>query len=141
MATNTSGGTTTSFMNTPQAVDDYYGNVLEDYIYTFDVMANDLGGSAKILWSIDDSTLDGTTGTTGSGDGTYDLLSKDAACVPELSDLGARIWIDSGKIRYDARVFNYLGAGETVTDHFTYAIRLSNGKSSVPSTPSAVTHQ
>ena len=139
MATNTSGGPTTSFMNTPQAVDDYYGNVLEDYIYTFDVMANDLGGNANILWSIDDSTLDGTTGTTSSGDGTYDLLSKDAACVPELSDLGARIWIDSGKIRYDARVFNYLGAGETVTDHFTYAIRLSNGTLSWATVTIAIT--
>jgi VCBS repeat-containing protein len=113
-------------MNTPQAVDDYYA-VYEDCIYSFDVMCNDLGGNAKILWSIDDSTLDGTTGITSSGDGTYDLLSKDAACVPELSDKGARIWIESGKIRYDASVFNYLGAGESVCDKFTYAIRMSNG--------------
>ena len=126
MATNTSGGTTTSFMNTPQAVDDYYA-VYEDCIYSFDVMCNDLGGNAKILWSIDDSTLDGTTGITSSGDGTYDLLSKDAACVPELSDKGARSWIESGTIRYDASVFNYLGAGESVCDKFTYAIRMSNG--------------
>ena len=121
MATNTDGGTTTSFLNSPQAVDDYYA-VYEDCIYSFDVMSNDLGGSAKILWSIDDSTM-----TDDSGSGTYDLLSKDAACVPELSDLGARIWIESGKIRYDASVFNYLGAGQSVCDKFTYAIRLSNG--------------
>ena len=90
MPTNTSGGTTTSFMNTPQAKDDLY-NVYEDCIWTFDVMANDLGGNAKILWSIDDATLDGTTGVALSGDGTYDLLKQDAACVPEFSDLGARI--------------------------------------------------
>jgi VCBS repeat-containing protein len=126
MPTNTGGGTTTSFMNTPQAVDDLY-NVYEDCIWTFDVMSNDLGGNAKIHWSIDDSTLDGTTGLPSSGDGTYDLLSRDAACVPEYSDLGARIWIDSGRIRYDASVFNYLGVGQSVTDHFTYAIRMSNG--------------
>jgi VCBS repeat-containing protein len=121
MATSTDGGTTASFLNSPQAVDDYYA-VYEDCIYSFDVMSNDLGGSAKILWSIDDSTM-----TDDSSSGTYDLLSKDAACVPELSDLGARIWIESGKIRYDASVFNYLGAGQSVCDKFTYAIRLSNG--------------
>ena len=127
MTTNTSGGTTTSFLNTPQAKDDSFSNVFEDNIYTFDVMANDLGGSAKILWSIDDTNLDGTAGVTGSGDGTYDLLSKDAANVPECSDLGAKIWIDAGKIKYDATVFNYLAAGQSVTDRFTYAIRMSNG--------------
>jgi VCBS repeat-containing protein len=108
-------------MNTPQAVDDYYA-VYEDCIYSFDVMANDLGGNAKILWSIDDTAMKDDSGT-----GTYDLLSQDAACVPELSDKGARIWIESGKIRYDASVFNYLGVGESVCDKFTYAIRMSNG--------------
>ncbi len=127
MPTNTSGGTTTSFMNTPQAVDDYFGDVREDYIYCFDVMANDLGGNAKILWSIDDTNLDGTTAVSGSGDGTYDLLKQDAALCPEKSDKGARIWIEAGKIKYDASVFNYLGAGDTICDSFTYAIRLSNG--------------
>ena len=126
MPTNTSGGTTTSFMNTPQAVDDFY-KVVEDCIYTFDVMANDLGGNAKILWSIDDTNLDGTYGVTASGDGTYDLLKQDAALCPEKSDKGARIWIEAGKIKYDASVFNYLGVGQCVTDMFTYAIRLSNG--------------
>ena len=79
MATNTSGGTTTSFMNTPQAVDDYYA-VYEDCIYSFDVMCNDLGGNAKILWSIDDTAMKDDSGT-----GTYDLLSQDTACVPELT--------------------------------------------------------
>ena len=55
MATSTSGGTITSFTNTPQAKDD---NVFlaEDYFlansfYLFDVMSNDLGGKAKVLWS------------------------------------------------------------------------------------------
>ena len=52
MATNTSGGTTASFSNTPQAKDDCFTGY-EDDVFTFDVMANDLGGSAKILWSIE----------------------------------------------------------------------------------------
>ena len=59
--------------------------------------------------------------------GTYDLLTQDGACVPEFSDLGARIWIENGRIRYDASVFNFLGVGESRTDHFTYAIRMANG--------------
>jgi VCBS repeat-containing protein len=108
-------------MNTPQAVDDYY-SVKEDCIYSFDVMSNDLGGSAKILWSIDDTDL------TDDGALAYDLLTQDtAASIPEYSDLGAKISIVSGKIRYDASVFNYLAAGQSVIDTFTYAIRLSNG--------------
>ncbi len=95
---------------------------VEDYIYTFDVMSNDLGGSAKILWSIDDTDM------TDDGALAYDLLTQDtAASVPEYSDLGAKISIVSGKIRYDASVFNYLAAGQSVIDTFTYAIRLSNG--------------
>jgi len=50
MATNTDGGTTESFSNTPQAVDDSYlnaqSNLTEDssVVIYFDVMANDLGG-------------------------------------------------------------------------------------------------
>jgi hypothetical protein len=66
MSTTTpdSGGTATSFSNTPQAKDDYY-NYLEDLLradttlynvatntVTLDVMKNDLGGNAKTLFSV-----------------------------------------------------------------------------------------
>jgi len=71
MATNTSGGTTASFYNTPQAKDDYTC-AYEDGVFCFDVMANDLGGNAKILWSIDDTTM-----TDDSGNGSIDLLTRD----------------------------------------------------------------
>ena len=55
MATSTSGGTITSFANTPQAKDDIV-LLAEDYFvnnsfYLFDVMSNDLGGKAKVLCS------------------------------------------------------------------------------------------
>jgi VCBS repeat-containing protein len=126
MPTNTSGGTTTSFNNTPQAVDDF-GIACEDSIFAFDVMANDLGGNAKILWSIDDADPDGTTVLGGTGDNTIDLLAKDAALCPEFSTLGARIWIENGQIKYDTNGMDSLAAGQTVCDTFTYAIRLSNG--------------
>src|SRR5262249_54812974 len=76
----------------------------------------------------DDTTLDGTTGVSGSSDGTLDLTVKDAVGVCNYSDCGARMWITAdGKVAYDSSIFNYLAAGETKTDHFTYAIRLANG--------------
>jgi VCBS repeat-containing protein len=110
-------------MNTPQAVDDYKA-AYEDGIFTFDVMANDLGGSAKILWSIDDTTM-----TDDSGSGAIDLLTRDGTTtsIPEYSDLGARIWIENGIVKYDSNPIDYLSSGEQVVDKFTYAIRLSNG--------------
>ncbi|TIV43436.1 MAG: hypothetical protein E5V84_01100, partial [Mesorhizobium sp.] len=55
------GGTTTSFSNTPQAQGDVF-NYTEDTavvvsgsqsIILLDVLANDLGGNAKTLYSID----------------------------------------------------------------------------------------
>ena len=67
MATQTTGGgSTTSFSNTPQATNDTFTTALtaagalitltEDNIQPvfFDVMANDLGGNAKTLYSVDD---------------------------------------------------------------------------------------
>ena len=117
MPTNTSGGTTTSLDNTPQAVDDFY-TAGEDQVLYFAVMANDLGGNAKVLWSIDNSSDDGST----------DLVSRDVAGVCEYSELGAKISLTSdGRIKYDTTLLDSLAAGQTVTDQFTYAIRLANG--------------
>ncbi|MCW3797623.1 VCBS domain-containing protein, partial [Sphingomonas sp. BN140010] len=96
----------------------------ENIISYFDVMANDLGGNAKILWSIDD-----TTQTDDSGNGSIDLLTQDglANSVPEYSDLKARISIVNGVVKYDSSSVDFLAAGETAVDKFTYAIRLANG--------------
>src|ERR1043166_3259828 len=83
MATQTTGGgSATSFTNTPQANDDTY-NYLEDLLransslynvatntISLDVMANDLGGNAKALFSVDDG--DGNPITS-----DFDLLYKD----------------------------------------------------------------
>ncbi len=65
--------TLTSFSNTPQAVDDYYYGYNEDWIALiyFDVMANDLGGKAKTLYSLDNGTT------------TTDLLAADTS-IPTL---------------------------------------------------------
>jgi VCBS repeat-containing protein len=122
MATNTSGGSTSSFLTTPQAKDDY-ASAYEDAVFCFDVMANDLGGAAKILWSVDDTNM------TDDNSGTYDLLTKDgtATACPDYSDMGARIWIENGVVKYDSNPIDSLGVGDTAVDKFTYAIRLSNG--------------
>src|SRR5580765_6349097 len=96
MATNTSGGTTASLNNTPQAKDDIF-TTNEDYlgISYFDVMLNDLAGNAKVLWSIDN----------GPGSPT-DLISQDLGraenTLGDKSANGANIWITTdGKVGYD----------------------------------------
>jgi VCBS repeat-containing protein len=130
----------TSFMNTPQAGDDYFYAVTtgltEDSLgMTFlAVMANDLGGNAKTLYSIDDGTNSvGVISPT-------DLLTQDVVRTEALSTdrsaHGASIWITSdGKVGYDAGSLSsafkdqlqHLAAGQFLTDTFTYAIRLGNG--------------
>src|SRR4029078_3333197 len=55
-------GTTTSFNNTPHAGDDFFTaqttGLTEDSLFVtyLAVMANDLGGAAKTLYSLDDGT-------------------------------------------------------------------------------------
>ena len=132
-------GTVTSFGNTPQAQDDLIyattTKLAEDSttaVY-LDVMANDLAGNAKILYSLDD-------GVSAGGIRPTDLLTQDlgriesASC--DFSAHGAHIWITSdGKVGYDPSTWlptfkaqlDALGAGQYLTDTFTYAIRMANG--------------
>ncbi|MFK0268501.1 VCBS domain-containing protein, partial [Pseudomonas asiatica] len=136
--TTTSGGTVTSFSNTPQAKDDVFTtteNLLG--IMYWDVMSNDLGGNAKTLWSIDNADSLSTSTKTYA---PADLLTQDSARAEATSSdtslNGAKIWITSdGKVGYDAATFTSafkaqlqaLATGELLTDSFTYAIRLGNG--------------
>jgi VCBS repeat-containing protein len=138
MTTNPSA---VSIINTPQAADDLFRNtgLTEDALFVtyLDVMANDLGGAAKTLYSVDD-------GTNGVGlISATDLLTKDTVYTGapiggtnDVSAHGARIWITAdGKIGYDAATLSdsfkaqlqVLAAGTFLTDSFTYAIRLGNG--------------
>jgi VCBS repeat-containing protein len=128
-----------SFNNTPQAGDDLFlsggltgTGITEDTlskIVSLNVMANDLGGNAKKLYSIDD-------GIENDGVAGADLLVKDATGAISCSQGGARISITSdGKISYDTGGWSpefkaslaQLGAGESAFDTFTYAIQLGNG--------------
>ncbi len=145
-STPDSGGSTSSFSNTPQAKDDYY-NYLEDLLrndatlynvatntVTLDVMSNDLGGNAKTLFSVEDG--DGNAITA-----DYTLLAKDvgaSGCSPwELTFGGNWVRINNGKIEYriadgsgvpgQGRSIDSLSANQDFNDQFVYAIRLGNG--------------
>ena len=146
MATSTTsgGGTINSFSNTPQAGNDYFVSggtggtgLTEDSpgIKYLSVMANDLGGNAKTLYSLDNGINDGAA--------RPDLLDKDPvlteamrAASMDTSLNGAKIWITAdGKVGYDASCLSAAfkaqlqatAEGGTLTDTFTYAIRLGNG--------------
>lgn len=116
---------TVSYTNTPQATDDTWG-YQEDYfnslgVLTLDVLANDLGGNAKKLYSIDD------------GDGALkDLLTRDpnASTAWEATSDGNLIRLNNGKIEFkfaDGFDVNALKDGELYSDTFVYAIQLGNG--------------
>ena len=119
-------GTTNSFDNTPQATDDVFTVNEDTGLITLNVMANDLGGNAKTLYSIDDGTTSSNTVAP------TDLLIKDSiGGNSDVSAKGARISITAdGKISYDlssVAEFQKLAAGEKGEDSFIYAIRLGNG--------------
>src|SRR5690349_9816033 len=95
---------TTAFTKTPQATDDsftFYENSLSgSYPITLDVMANDLGGNAKALWSIDDGN-----GNVSAVDN--DLLTQDKTYTWEAlsaNNVGAtdKIEIVNGQVVLDA---------------------------------------
>jgi Ca2+-binding RTX toxin-like protein len=131
------GINTTSFSNTPQANGDAY-NYTEDQllssglltvtaqshsVITLNVMANDLGGNAKTLYSIDDGNASFMT----------DLLASNINTGWEVTANGNQIRIVNGKVELDishslgGKTIDGLKAGETITDSFVYSIRLANG--------------
>lgn len=134
MANSTTSVNTTSMYNTPQAVDDFYsvseGNAT--HILTFDVMANDLGGNAKSLYSVTDQTDSGAVNYN-----TSQLITKDTpGGAWEPTERGGSIRINNGKLEYlvssslQASI-DHLGVGETIVDRVTYTIQLANGTLSV----------
>ncbi|MBR0710626.1 VCBS domain-containing protein, partial [Bradyrhizobium liaoningense] len=143
MATQTTGGgTTISFGNTPQAVDDTFTfSATNVGILSISVLANDLGGNAKVLWSVDNATSANANTSPTANYAPADLLTQDTAYASaalgdaqstDTSKLGARIWINAnGSVGYDSTSLSAqlqaLGASDTLTDSFTYAIRLGNG--------------
>src|SRR5215208_7143375 len=87
-------GLKVSVTNTPQATDDVYGS-LEDFSKLLDVLANDLGGTAKQLYSLSkDLTIeDGGTSTAAS-------LISGTPVQTITTNLGAVATIVDGMISY-----------------------------------------
>ncbi len=139
MATQTTGGGgTTSFSNTPQAQGDAYAWTEEQLkssgLYnsttntiTLDVMANDLGGKAKTLWSVDD----------GGSDMMSELLKSNVTTTWERTAAGNWMRIYDGKVEFrlddgsntpgSGRSIDSLSASDHIQDSFYYSIRLGNG--------------
>ncbi|MFC0588252.1 beta strand repeat-containing protein [Novosphingobium aquiterrae] len=136
------GGTTTSFANTPQAKDDSYV-FIEDIlvqnallyntstrVISLDVMANDLGGKAKSLFSIDDGLGNQITDLSQT-----DLLTNQTYSNWQTTAQGNQIRIVNGIVEYrlidrltgQVGDVNTLNAGQLLTDSFSYAIKLGNG--------------
>jgi VCBS repeat-containing protein len=95
--------------NRPQARDDS-GVVSEDGFVVVDVLANDRG-NPDILWSVDQDDL--------SHQYYFALLPSGA--IAQTTGIHHRaVYKTNG-------AFDYLAAGETATDTFTYSIRLGDG--------------
>ncbi|MDO9477936.1 MAG: Ig-like domain-containing protein, partial [Pseudohongiella sp.] len=140
---NTNGGTQTSFTNTPQAKDDTFGTPQSGQLnyanntYLLNVMANDLGGNSKSLWSVDNG-INNSGAMNGYVAG--DLLTQDQAGITGLAEnrslFGASLTVTpDGRVAYDASTISGqtaadltgLKLGDVMTDSFIYAIRMANG--------------
>jgi hypothetical protein len=130
----TAGGTDVSFSNTPQAKDDVFTESNDlyalNYVFKYNVMANDLGGAAKSLYSVDDGVSDFTATKKPA---PADLLDSDKDHVFEATAVGAEIQVtDDGQlgVKMTQTFLNFLATineGTYTTVNFTYAIQLGNG--------------
>ncbi len=144
MASTTISGLKIVFSNSGAAVaeTDYISDLSLNTIQYFDVLSQDGGGSAKILWSIGSSDI-GASGWTIQGGISVptELLAQDTAYKVDngtyRSKLGANIFLTgaTGVVGYDLSVatagtktmIDNLAVGQSIIDSFDYAIRLSNG--------------
>ena len=112
---------TVSYTKTPQAKADTFALTESNFenadsSFLLDVMANDLGGNGKSLYSLDDGN-----------NVLKDLLVQDTGGW-ESTLLGNKIRIVNGKVEFQlGQDANALNAHEQVTDTFYYAIQMGNG--------------
>lgn len=118
-------GQINAFAHTPQAKDDIFNIGPTGTQFALNVMGNDAGGNGKHLYSIDD-------GISAGGNRPTDLLKQDKVGAVEHSRLGADISITAdGKVSYQisqslADQLANTGSDQTLSDTFTYAIRMGN---------------
>lgn len=132
-------GNATSLSNTPQAKDDIYTFVDDSFFFngdilTLNVLANDLGGNAKTLFSIDNGYS--SVGTLSPNDLLLADTLVNGVSAWEATANGDSVRIYNGKVQLDiTNSLNALGvtsySGLTANDHihdsFIYAERLGNG--------------
>src|SRR6185369_10522066 len=126
MATSLTNGLLNSIEFTPQAVNDSYSaastGLTEDSsgIVWRAVMANDLGGTAKILYSLDNAI---STGGAKPDDLFAQDLGRTEALSSDTSLNGARIWIGTdGRVGYDAATLNALVNASDVDSGSTLSV-------------------
>ncbi len=92
----------------PQAKDDLFTGTQNNGVL-LDVMANDLGGNGKSLYSLNQ-------------------VDPNVVSASAVTALGATVSIVNGKIQYSATssAITALGAGQTATDTFYYTIQMGN---------------
>jgi len=117
-----------SFAKNSKALDDSFVDLLNDNSnFILDVLANDLGGQSKVLWSLDEGS--------GTWNEPTDLLSRDNPNNVNYSQLGAQISITvDGKISYAITPelqskLKELSIDEDLTDTFIYAMKVGQGNS------------
>ncbi len=137
--------TTTSILNTPQAVDDIYTYTESDVlasncILALDVMSNDSGGKSKTLYSIE-----------ASEEFIEALAAQDATGASNAQYFnGVKVWIENNRIMVDvsgadalaalgAQSIEDLDAGQQLDLSFAYTIRLGNGTLSVATVSLTIT--
>ena len=162
MATSTTSSPySVSFSLTPQAKDDVFSLTeqgLADGIYTgatlnaagtivsLNVMANDLGGTAKTMYSVDDTSsalLVKDADVTASADFTTaweSTVSGNAMrIVNGMVEFGfVDHWVGGQPVLKNVHT---LDQNQVLTDTFTYAIRLANGTLSWASVTVSITGQ
>lgn len=95
--------------------------------FVLDVLANDRGGHAKVLWSLDEGS--------GRWNEPADLLTRDDSNNSDYSQLGAQISItQDGKVSYVITPelqskLKDLAVDEELTDTFIYAMKVGQGNS------------
>lgn len=100
-------------------------------VHTFDILSNDLGGAGKSLLAIAEGDEDRALARLAKGGATTSFFSSRTGA---LVSIGA-----DGKLHYDTTVpgamdIDRLAAGETLTETFSYVMRVGSGLLSVGET-------
>ena len=124
MATASTSTGTVTYSNSTTAQDDYFTLSADALTGTWNLLANDGGGTKTTLYSLDDGTNNSGLTPTGGIKFDMDLLTKDAIGANNATSGGA-LGLSGGEVRIDSRV------GEGTVDRAGAAAQASMMKGSV----------